>query len=153
MKLSKRQHMIVQQSGKVKPERPSFGSDEPVHTLHQHFRFGRKHQKGSTRPVGYFHTGGNYEETVHVKWLWTEKLEFFAPEVTFRPRGVKVAIKVAKALDAFGYRQGNPDSLSEALKATVVEYMNDNAPGCWDDWRPLRVPGENAMMTIARAAL
>jgi hypothetical protein len=58
---------------------------------------------------------------------------------------------VAEAISEGGYKV-QPDQVIDLLKATVVEYVDDRAEGCYDDYRPLRVPGENPMLTIARYA-
>lgn len=145
-KLSKRFRMTVVQSDKTVTRK---GGD--IYTLHQHFQLRRKHLKGSNRPVGTYH-GSTHDGTVDVRWLWTEELEFFAPEITFRPRAVKTAMKVAKAFGSFRYRDGSPDELCTALKVCEVRFIDDNKEGCWDDYRLLRDYTENAMMTLARAA-
>ena len=149
-KLSKRYQMTVIQGNKVPPARSYFGND-PICTMHQHFQLRRKHLKGSNRPAGWLH-GSIHDGTVDVRWLWTEDLGFFAPEITFKPRAFKTVTKVAKAFDSLGYRDGTPDNLCIALKALAVEFIDDNKDGCWDDYRLIRDYTENAMLTLARAA-
>jgi hypothetical protein len=151
-KLSKRQYMTVVESEKCDPTR---GDRDPIYSVFQYFRLRFKHLKGSNRPAGYYHdSSGSYDATVNVRWLYTESNRYFAPEITFRPteKGIKTAHKVGQAIHTLGYREETPEGLVEALKASVVEYMDDNKDGCWDDYRPLRVWGENAMETLARAA-
>lgn len=149
--LTKAVFMTVVESDKCEPTQ---GVRSQIYTVWQYFTPRHKHRKGSNRPAGYFHTGiGSFDAQVTVRWLWTEENGFFAPEITFRPSGRRTANQVAKALAKVERKDGGPENLSEALGATVVEYVNDNAPGCYDDYRPIRVPGEPAMVTLARAAL
>lgn len=145
-KIGKRLHMTVIQSDKGLTRE---GGD--IWQMHQHFQLRRKHLRGSNRPAGWFH-GSVFDWTVDVRWLWTEAHDFFAPEITFRPKAMKTVIKIAKAFDAFDYCEGSPDALCLALKAFSVLYVDDNKDGCWDDYLLLRDYSENAMMTLARAA-
>lgn len=150
-KLTKAVFMTVVESDKCEPTQ---GVRSQIYTVWQYFTPRHKHRKGSNRPAGYFHTGfGSLDATVTVRWLWTEDNGFFAPEITFRPSGRRTANQVAKALVKVERKDGGPDNLSEAMEATVVQYIDDNAPGCYDDYRPIRVPGEPAMVTLARAVL
>jgi hypothetical protein len=156
-KLSKRLYLTVTQSGKCGPTR-GFRSD--IYTVHQDFALRLMHRKGSSRPAGYYHDGfGSYDAKVEVTWQWTDDLGYYAPEISFRPsaRALKIVNKIAKALHEIrNKRDVNPDDLTEMLKATVVEYCEDNNrgdPELYDDYRPIRVPGECAMATLARAAL
>jgi hypothetical protein len=145
--------MTVIQGEKGDPS-PSYDGGS-IYRLHQYFRLRLRHLKGSNRPAGYFHNCYGSDAAVTVRWLWTEDNGFFAPEITFRPSslGVKTATKVGEALRSFGWHEASPDKLVELLSATVVEYIDDQKEGCWDDYRPLYIPGEPAMVTIARAAL
>jgi hypothetical protein len=149
-KIGRRWYVTVTQGDKVPPHARVY-SNEPIYTLHQHFHFRQKHLKGSNRPAGWFH-GNSYDGSVHVRWLWTESNRFFAPEITFCPRAVKIASKVAHALNGIYLLESSPDELCLALKAFEVEYVTDEKDGCWDDYRLLRDYTENAMMTLARAA-
>jgi hypothetical protein len=116
--------MTVIQGEKGDPS-PSYDGGS-IYRLHQYFRLRLRHLKGSNRPAGYFHNCYG---------------------------GVKTATKVGEALRSFGWHEASPDKLVELLSATVVEYIDDQKEGCWDDYRPLYIPGEPAMVTIARAAL
>jgi hypothetical protein len=155
-KTSKRRYMTVVQSGKGDPTR---GSEEDIFTIHQYFTLRVKHLRGSNRPAGYFHNGWSSREgSVDIRWLYTDSNGFFAPELTFRPTetGIKVAIKVAKALQAFAYDKASPLGLILKLKATPVDYMQDDKQGCWDDYKPVDLPTAdegNAMEILARVAL
>ena len=157
MKLGRRCYMTVVQGEKGNPT-PGYEGRIPIYTLRQYFTMRVKHKKGSTRPVGWFHNHGfSSNLTVEVRWLWTEEHQYFAPEITFRPSetGAKVAWKVSQALVSMrrtSEDETQPDALADLLGAVTVEYVDDNKEGCWDDYRPLRVPGEPAMMTIARYA-
>lgn len=132
-------------------------SDCDIYTEMQFFQMMHRHNKGSNRPRGWFHRGYGHKD-VEVRWLWTEKNGYFAPEISFRPeRGESIlplVVRLTKAIKAMVYtdREG-PESLIEAVKAYVVEYVNDQAEGCWDDYRLIRAPGDNEMMVLARAAV
>lgn len=149
-KLTKRTHLTVIQSDDKSYASRGYRSD--IYHFHQYFALRWKHKKGSNRPEGWFHSPYG-DIKVEVRWLWTEEHEFFAPELSFRPHALatKIAPKIANAIQEGGYKF-QPDQLIEALGATVVQYVDDNKEGCWDDYRPLRVPGENPMLTIARYA-
>jgi len=153
-KTTKRRYMTVVQGEKGNPT-PGYNSGS-IYSLHQYFTVRYRHRKGSNRPEGWFHQGYSSDTTVEVTWLWTEEHEFFAPKVEFRPTelGMKTAMKVATALRSIRSAElEGPDLLADTLGAVVVEYVDDNKEGCWDDYRPLRIPGEPAMVTIARHAL
>jgi hypothetical protein len=150
-KLGKRKYMTVVQSEKGVSCQ---GSEGPIYQLHQYFALRFKHLKGSNRPTGWYHNANwGHDSQVEVRWLWTERNGFFGSEISFRPTeaGLKIAVKVGKALRGLNYKAG-PEDLMEALGAALVEYISDNKEGCWDDYRPLQVPGEAAMLTIARYA-
>jgi len=159
-KLSKRRYMTVVQGEKGSPT-PGYNGGSSIYHMHQCFTLRLKHLKGSNRPAGHFHDGySSRDGSVEIRWLWTEEHGFFAPEMTVRPTelGLKVVAKVGKALRSIpmhGYdddKEDRPTQLIDLLEATVVQYMDDNKEGCWDDYRPLRIPGEPAMVTLARYA-
>ena len=160
-KISKRRYMTVVQSEKGDRHQGSEGGGPywDIYTIHQHFTLRFKHLRGSNRPAGYFHDGFNSRDgSVDVRWLYTESNGFFAPEITFRPteQGIKVGIKVAKALREFAYDRESPLKLILKLNATNVNYVDDTAHGCWDDYMPVDLPTENegnAMEILAQAAL
>lgn len=153
-KLSKRQHVILTESPR---EQTAWDQDnnKPIYTEWQHFRLGYKHGKRSDQPVGWFQSS-NFGGTLNVRWLWTESNGHFAPEFTLNgdnPQAITLAAKVGRALCELERSRKTssrktPEALVEALKATVVEYVE----GAWATYKPLRVPGENAMLTLARAA-
>lgn len=155
LKLSKRSYPTAEISGKSNPTR-SLSGDGDIFTVYQYFQLRQKHLKNSNRPDGWFHsTWGGSEQTVEIRWLWTERQSYFAPEIRFRPStaGVKLSAKIAKAL--YGQRNTSdegPDRLMADLGAYLVEFVNDKKEGCWDDYRVLQAPNEPAMMTIARYA-
>lgn len=153
-KLTKRTHLVVVQSDAPYYASPGY-SGGPIYYFHQYFYLMWKHRKGSNRPEGYFHAPYG-DIKVEVKWLWTEEHEYFAPEIMFRPSKLsnKLVPKVGEALEGLSRQDKGPEGLIEALQATVVEYVDNNGEDgdCYDDYRPLRIPGENAMMTIARYA-
>jgi len=155
-KYGRRKYLTVVQSGLC--ERSRGGRDCDIFSLYQYFTFRVKHKRGSTRPEGTFHSewsGSDY--TVEVKWLYTDDLGYFAPEISFRPtrQAAKVANLVAKALCGWRGscpedRKTEPERFSDSLGAIVVEYINDQTPGCWNDYRVIRVPGDSEMMLLAR---
>lgn len=154
-KLSKRKYITVVQSGKCE-RTPSFSGDSPIYSVYQYVSYRLMHRKGSNRPEGWFHSlWGGSDQTVEIRWLWTEEHKFFAPEISFRPseNGTKLAAVIAKALRKRRHdEKEGPEHLIEDLGAYLVEYVNDNKDGCYDDYRVLQAPGEPAMMTIARYA-
>jgi hypothetical protein len=152
-KIAKRLSLTVV-SGRMFVTVGAGGGREAIYEENQHFRLMHKHLRGSNRPRGFFHKSWGSDEEVGVRWLWTEKNGYFAPEITFRPskNGVKTASVVCEALLEIPRDSETPEGLIEKLRATVVEYIDDQKEGCWDDYRVVRVPGEPAMMTIARAA-
>jgi hypothetical protein len=154
-KLGKRQFVTVVMGERSEPRQPHYREDGPIYTQHQYFKLRHKHLKGSNRPAGWFHDTSSYDSRVEIRWLYTDELGYFGEEITFRPttNGIKLAAKVGKALQEVRWEKGDkPQALNDKLNATVVEYVDDRKDGCWDDYRPLRVPGENPMMTIARYA-
>ena len=156
MKINRKQHITVVQSGLCERTSSLRDPGDPIYSLYQHFTFRVMHRKGSNRPEGTFHTSwGGSERSIEVRWLRTESLGFFAPEMRFQPSdaSMKLAKKVGKALMCIRHTQDEgPDALVDYLKAYVVEYINDNKPGCFDDYKVLHAPGDSAMMTIARYA-
>jgi hypothetical protein len=155
-KLTKRTHITCVQSDDKCFQQHGYNGSSPIFTYHQWFALRWKHKKGSNRPEGWFHSPYG-DIKVEIRWLWTEEHEYFAPEISFRPHRLsnKLVPKVAEALDNLGRHESSPDGLIEALGATVVQYADDNGKNgdCYDDYRPLRVPGEPAMVTLARYAL
>lgn len=149
MKLTKRHYLTVVQSEK---RESSQGANGPIYTVYQYFVNRAKHKKGSTRPAGWLH-GAEYEQRIEVRWLYTERHDFFAPEITFRPTrpGIWLAGRIGKELFRLEYDNTNPETLLESLGAIVVEYVDDRKDDCWNDYRVLRIPGEPAMVTLARA--
>jgi hypothetical protein len=134
----------------------SRGSDGDIYEANQHFRLMHKHLKGSNRPRGFLHKGWGSDRDVSVRWLWTEKLGYFAPEISFRPskESLRVASMVSDALlEIVNTDKEDPEKLIERLGAFVVEYVSDQKEGCWDDYRVIRAPGDSEMMVIARAAI
>lgn len=154
-KLGKRHYITVTQSGMIEPTR-RLGGDGDIFTVYQYFTYRLRHKKGSNRPAGWFHSmWGGSDYTVEVRWLYTDDHNYFAPEISFRPTeaGIKLATKVAKALHEMrNTRDESPERLTADLKAYLVEYVNDNKDGCWDDYRVLQAPGDCPMMVIARHA-
>jgi hypothetical protein len=154
LKLGKRPHLTVCWYGRDgQTPTPGYDGGSPIYTERLCFRYRFPHKKGSRYPVGYYHDGYGNDDTVEVRWLWTVEHEFFAPEVTFRPGrlGLKAVAKIAKALEKLG-RDSQPEALCEALQAMLVEQV-EVAGHFRDDYRSVRLPGEPAMVTIARAAL
>jgi hypothetical protein len=152
-KLSKRQYLTVVCGQRGEPTRSIDG--DPIYTERQYFRMMHMHRKGSNRPVGWFHRGYGSDQDVEVRWLYTGKNGYFAPEISFRAskNGIKVATRVANALRKIEHTsREDPEALIEDLAAYIVEYVDDRANGCWDDYRCLRAPTDNEMMVIARAA-
>lgn len=148
-KLAKRPTLTVVSGQKG---RSSSGYDGDIYTERQYFRMMHAHRKGSNRPAGFMHKGYGCGE-VEVRWLWTEKLGYFAPELSYqvsRPT-VSIAQTLHKVLLEMNEKLG-PDGLIEQTKAYVVEYVDDNKEGCWDDYRVVRAPNDTEMMVIARAA-
>ena len=149
--LSKRYYLIVQEGRREKSCRSSEG--DWIYTQSQHFMLAQRHLKGSRQPEGYY-SAGYGSCAVNIRWLYTERNQFFAPEVTFSAKDGKTAWKlVAKIGKAFDEMPGwgdsfGPQRLQDELKATVVEYVEDG----WRDYRPLRVFGEDPLLTLARAA-
>ena len=154
-KTSKRRYMTVVQGEKGDPT-PGYGGGGSIYRLSQYFTLRFKHLKGSNRPQGWFHQGYASDTSVEVRWLWNEAHQFFAPEIQFRPSklGTKTAVLIAGALQSIQSAElEGPDLLADTLGAVVVDYLEDNKEGCWNDYQPLRIPGEPAMVTIARHAL
>ena len=154
-KTTKRRYMTVVQGVKGDPT-PGYNGSSSIYKLSQYFTMRFRHRKGSNRPEGWFHQGYSSDTSVEVMWLWTEEHEFFAPKIEFRPTklGTKTAVLIAGALQSIRNAElEGPELLADTLKAAVVEYVDDRKEGCWDDYRPLRIPGEPAMVTIARHAL
>ena len=118
------------------------------------FRFRYMHKRGSNRPKGYYHDGFGHEDTVTVRWLWTERLEHFACEITYYPTalGIKANRKIGDALLKIGRRASSPELLCETLEVLIVEDV-PNEGDAYDDYRPVRIVGEPCMVTLARAAL
>ena len=150
-KLSKRLYLTLVQSEKRDPT-PSYDDGSPIFSLYQHFRLRYMHVKGSNRPRGYYHDA-TADASVTIRWLWTEDHDFFAPDVSFSPRPIahKVVRRLIAAMDKIGGKL-TPENLCEELQAMIVEEV-PNESGCYDDYRPVRIPGEPFMLTIARAVL
>jgi hypothetical protein len=150
-KLSKRRVLTVVSGQKGQSSR---GTDGDIYTERQYFRMMHKHLKGSTRPVGHFHKGYGSDRQVEIRWLWTEKLGYFAPELSYQVSKDSIAIAktIGEALREMNEKLG-PEGLIERAQACVVEYIDDNKEGCWDDYRCVRMPGDSEMMIIARAAM
>ena len=153
-KLTKRTHMTCSQSNeKYETRWSTVDGVGRIYNFHQSFALMWKHRKGSNRPEGWFHSPYG-DINVEVTWCWVEKLGWYAPNVSFRPHrlSTKIVATVSKALEGLRY-DGTPDMLIEALQATTVTFADDNGKGdCYDDYRPLCIPGEPAMVTIARYA-
>ena len=149
-KLAKRPTLTVVCGQKGQTSR---GTDGDIFTERQYFRMMHAHRKGSNRPVGFMHKGFGCEE-VEVRWLWTEKLGYFAPELSYQVKRdtLKIAETLHKVLLEMNEKLG-PEGLIEHAKATVVEYIDDRKENCWDDYRVVRAPGDCEMMVIARAAV
>ena len=159
-KLSRRLHMtVVWNEGERSDPTPGLNGASPIYSENQHFRLRRKHLKGSNRPMGFYHDTFDYEATVTVRWLWTVEHEHFAPEVSFRPcsLGLQAVQKIATAMAKIGKHKLTPENLCEELGAMIVESVpdeiDDRGEGRYDDYRPFRLVGEPAMVTLARAAL
>ena len=155
-KLGKRLHLTVVYGGK---HESSPGSDgDMIYEQSLIFTMRRMHAKGSDRPKGYYHDGLAYDSNVVIRWLWTKKLGHFAPEVRFAPRdtAIKCFGRIAPVLKERG-RHCTPDQLVEDLQCMIVEsvddVLDDQGYGSYDDFRPIKVIGEPAMLTLARAAL
>lgn len=151
-KLSKRLHLTVtwQDREGTRPT-PAYDGGSPIYSEYLHFKLRRMHLRGSNRPRGYYHDA-YYHNAVNIRWLWTEDHGYFAPEITFNPspRSLKIAKMIIKALEKI--ERAKPEELCEALGAMIVERV-ENEPGMYEDYRPVRLVGEPAMATIARAAL
>lgn len=155
MKLTKRMHLTCSQSDdKYETRYSTCDGMGKVYAFHQSFALMWKHKKGSKRPEGFFHSPYG-DIKVEVTWNWVERLGWYAPKIEFRPHrlATKIVAKVANALSEIkNDRDVNPDMLIDELAAIVVA-LADDKEGCYADYRALRVPGEPAMMTIARHAL
>ena len=152
-KLTKRTHLVCLMGERYEGRYNEYGGTGKIHVQHQSFCLMWKHKKRSTRPEGWFHAPYG-DIKVEVNWSWTERLGYYAPKIEFMSNTYanKIVLKVAEALKEVGHR-GSPEDLVEKLGATIVEYAQDNNRGheeLYDDYRPLKVPGECAMMTIAR---
>ena len=156
-KLTKRLHLVVSQSeSKYEAHWSRVEGVGQVYCFHQYFALMWKHRNGSTRPEGWFHSPYG-DIRVDVTWSWEERLGWYAPKIELRPHrlSAKIVAKVTEALQGH-LRDDGPDGLIERLGATVVTFAADNNRGdeeLYDDYRPLRVPGEPAMVTLARYAL
>lgn len=152
-KLSKRQYITVVQTDRCEKTKRATGEGD-IWTVYQYFQHRLKHKKGSNRPEGWFHSiWGGSDQQITVRWLYTEDLGYFAPEISFHPTaaGLKLCNKVAKALyEMRNCKDEGPERLMRDLKASKVKYVDDNKQGCWDDYQP-DMSG-NAMLVIARAA-
>lgn len=154
-KLSKRLYLtVVWQDRHSSRPTPGYDGGSPIYTEYLHFRLRWMHRKGSNRPKGYYHDTFCHDGTVTVRWLWTEEHKHFAPEVTFSPTedSLRIVRKLTKVMEKIGKRNLEPETLCEALEAMIVESV-ENEAGAYDDYRPVRLVGEPAMVTLARAAL
>jgi len=151
IKLAKRLWVIVTESEK-RQSSFSHDSNEWIYEYYQHFMLGRKHLKGSEHPQGWYATGYS-SGAVNIRWLYTESNGFFAPELSFGGREMlsfKMIEKLHKAFNDLPRHGegGGPEQLTARLKAVVVEYVED----AWRTYRPLRIPGESPLISLARAA-
>jgi len=154
LKLGKRPQLTVCWYGRDgQTPTPGYDGGDPIYTERLCFRYRYPHLKGSKHPKGFYHDGYGTDDTVEVRYLWTVTHNYFAPEITFRPGrlGIKAVAKITKALEKLG-RDPEPEALCEELQAMIVESVPDEN-GSYNDFRPVRIPGEPAMVTIARAAL
>ena len=152
--LSKRQHVILTE-GRKEQTTFSHDSNEWIYTYHQHFMLAQKHGKGSEHPKGWYQAGYS-SASITIRWLFTESRggSYFAPELRFSAKdgnGVwKLTEKMGKAFQAmpsYG-SECSPERLIQEMKATVVEYVENG----WRTYKPIRVFGEDPLMTLARAA-
>jgi hypothetical protein len=150
IKLSKRRYIIVTE-GKKEQSTQSRETGEWIYEFYQHFMLAKKHLKGSEHPRGWFDCG--YDSgSVNIRWLYTDSNGFFAPELTFDARRMtsfKVVERLHKAfndLPRYGEESG-PSHLVERLGAATVEYVES----AWPAYRPLRIPGESPLISLARA--
>lgn len=153
-KTSKRQY-ITTTIGDRYEQGNAYNSEFKLYEIHQSFTLRVKHLKGSNRPEGWYHYNP-MDGGVEVRWLYTDKLGYFAPEISFKPSSssLKIVLKIGKAIQDIKHDHDvSPDILADKLVASVVESVNDNKEGTYEDYRPLRIQGEPAMMTIARHAL
>jgi hypothetical protein len=148
-KLSKSMKLTVVSGQKGQSSR---GQDGDIFTERQYFRLMHQHRAGSNRPKGFFHKGF-ISEDVEIRWLWTEKLGYFAPELSYQV--TRTTFSMAKTIGTVLLDMNEklgPAGLIEKVQASVVEYIDDNKDGCWNDYRPIACPGDTEMMIIARAA-
>lgn len=153
-KTSRTSYLTVVSSNKRVSCRCSDGSGDIYEEI-QTFRKMHKHLQNSTRPRGWFHRGYSSHQEVEVRWLWTDKNGYFAPEISYQP--TKASIATAKwvaecIVENERSDKDNPDGLIEKTEAFVVEYVNDDKEGGYDDYVCRRAPGDTDMMVIARAA-
>jgi hypothetical protein len=154
-KLGKRPHLTVCWYERRETSASSYSDGGPIYKERLCFRYRFIHKKGSNRPKGYYHDGfGGYEDTVEVTWAWTEKLGHYACEIHARPSrlGTKAALKILPVMEKIGRSALTPEKLCEALEVMIVESVEDEGEAYYD-YRPVRIVGEPAMLTLARAAL
>jgi hypothetical protein len=118
------------------------------------FRFGVKHRKRSTRPVGTIREAGWYDSTVKVVFAHTKSLGYYAPNVEFALRSDiahKLMVLILKALTHGNLYSMTPERLIEATGALFCEQIGDRS-SCDNDYQVLGVPGESPLQTLARQA-
>lgn len=125
-------------------------SGEDIHEQTLHFSRYRRHLRGSNRPAGVLRA--DYcGKSVDVRWLWTERHGYFAPELSFRPNtgNLKLAHRVAEMLVG----EPTPEQLIERLACYEAERIDDRKDGCYDDYRVVRAPGDGPLAMIGRATV
>lgn len=124
----------------------------------QHLRFYslRRHARASGLPTDLLHADYG-AQGVEVRWLWTERLGYFSPEVSFRPtsKSIEIADRVSRAI----VPELPPEQVLAALRAYEVQALDGPyaavRPGgttCTSAYRILRAPGDGPLSAIARAA-